>query len=321
MEAAAICLCIGSLYGWRWLAHAAELAGLGYATASWLNVASSMFVFGLLIYLLARGRGWISRLLGLRPFVLLGEISFSMYLLHQMLLYFQSGHAAIFAQMPNTVAFSLFMTVLLLSSFVSWNFIEMPARRLIVGDSRIHGSSVVKQRTHGHMTWGRGPISAGLALAALLFGLRWWSMIPPPAVGMTAVNPAVTTTYPSAGLSCNLESLDAKPFPATAALMVKAGRFKLAGWLLPEHSRQTRSSATLLLTSEANGARWQAPLAIASQRPDVLSNNHAVDTGNAGFNELLDLTGIPSGRYRLSLDFDDLGQSYTCDNGRVIQID
>ena len=66
-----------------------------------------MFSFGFLIFVMATGRGWLSIFLARPCCVLLGEISFSIYLLHQILLRYYRGNLVFFPEMPGGPALAL----------------------------------------------------------------------------------------------------------------------------------------------------------------------------------------------------------------------
>ena len=79
--------------------------------------------FAYFIYLMARGNGVLSMALSWAPLILLGEISYSMYLLHQPLLWkFQYEHPS----------FWLFILCLLGLSWLVWRLVEMPLRKFMV---------------------------------------------------------------------------------------------------------------------------------------------------------------------------------------------
>jgi hypothetical protein len=59
----------------------------GHTGAEWAAHAGSAVAFALLIPVLAVGRGAVSGALAMRPMVLLGEISYSLYLLHPLVLF------------------------------------------------------------------------------------------------------------------------------------------------------------------------------------------------------------------------------------------
>jgi hypothetical protein len=50
--------------------------------ALWVQVVGMMFVFAAIIYVFSRSNGFFAKLLGSRPFVFLGEISFALYMIH-----------------------------------------------------------------------------------------------------------------------------------------------------------------------------------------------------------------------------------------------
>jgi peptidoglycan/LPS O-acetylase OafA/YrhL len=126
-ETAALAACGAAMYCTERFAGVIR-APLGDATAAWMFHSGSFLAFALVVFVMAQGAGAISRLLRLRPFVVLGEISFSMYLLHQMLLlvwrrseWWQGITGAV-----------LFFSALLGLSALIWRVVEIPARRWIL---------------------------------------------------------------------------------------------------------------------------------------------------------------------------------------------
>ncbi|HEX6529505.1 MAG TPA: acyltransferase family protein, partial [Burkholderiales bacterium] len=126
-EVAALAACGGAMY---YTPQFAEMirAPLGNAARMWMIHSGSFLAFASVVFVMAQGAGAISRLLRLRLFVLLGEISFSMYLLHLMLLlvwrrseWWQGITGAL-----------LFFSVLLGLSALVWLVVERPARRGIL---------------------------------------------------------------------------------------------------------------------------------------------------------------------------------------------
>jgi peptidoglycan/LPS O-acetylase OafA/YrhL len=89
--------------------------------------------YGLLIAVLASERGWVSRLLGSRPAVRLGEISFTIYILHFILIHYYSEHFQAFASLPGWLAYAVFWIILLLVCHVFNIGVEAPVRRWLVG--------------------------------------------------------------------------------------------------------------------------------------------------------------------------------------------
>ena len=116
-----------------WADHASSIRFIGSAGSSWLRSGGIACVgFALLIYLMASERGVISRVLAARPLVLLGEISFSIYLVHAPLLWAMERFANRFRDVPTSLQALGYGATLLLVSYVIWSGIEMPCRRLIV---------------------------------------------------------------------------------------------------------------------------------------------------------------------------------------------
>lgn len=85
-------------------------------------------LFGLVIVCFAINKGFISKILRLRLFVVLGEISFSMYLIHQIVFRFYDTHKAMFESIPKEMIFPLLVTVIFVLSYGVWRFVELPAQ-------------------------------------------------------------------------------------------------------------------------------------------------------------------------------------------------
>lgn len=102
---------------------------LSPALGHWLVHSGSMFAFGLLIYVIAKGNGKISNILKKPFFVILGEISFSIYLFHQILLIYYRQNISIFSYYSNEITFIIYLVVLICISYLAWYFIEIPFRK------------------------------------------------------------------------------------------------------------------------------------------------------------------------------------------------
>jgi peptidoglycan/LPS O-acetylase OafA/YrhL len=83
--------------------------------------------FPLLILVFALGNGLISKLISIRPLVVLGEASFALYLSHQLLLRILESyrHSLTVSDLAVCVGYWI---VAVLISFLLWTFIEKPAR-------------------------------------------------------------------------------------------------------------------------------------------------------------------------------------------------
>ncbi len=92
----------------------------------------SAFAFALLIPVMAMERGFISKILSARAFVLLGEISFSIYLLHQVILRcIGSRFPLILSNLSPMGLSSLWVAIILIAYFV-WRYIEIPCRNFLL---------------------------------------------------------------------------------------------------------------------------------------------------------------------------------------------
>ena len=108
------------------------------AAAEWMiEGGATCLGSAFLIFVLAMGRGWISAGLGIRPIVFLGEISFSLYMLHQIGIRLCAANPNFFASWPNWMAMSFFLAGLVASAAALWWFFEKPARSMIVNMSLV----------------------------------------------------------------------------------------------------------------------------------------------------------------------------------------
>lgn len=140
LEIVTISICSLSMYLTPMVQDWAGASWLGPGFSQWLGGSGSMFSFGLLIYIMAMGRGKISNILVHPYLIVLGEISFSLYLLHQILIRYYLLIYKFLPPIQNIIALALFSLILLLSSYLMWALIEMPARRLILRKRKIHST-------------------------------------------------------------------------------------------------------------------------------------------------------------------------------------
>lgn len=89
-------------------------------------------MFAALLCVLGCEQGWVPRVLSWSPLVLLGEVSYSIYLLHIPLLLYILYHPDRFARVPPDYLYLFYWLVLLLSAYLSWSVIERPVRRVVV---------------------------------------------------------------------------------------------------------------------------------------------------------------------------------------------
>lgn len=108
-------------------------ANLGPAAAQWFNQGGTLSLgFAAMILVMALERGWVSAILGSRVGVFLGEISFMIYMTHQLLIRGYLKRIEWFTAWSNTEKFALYIVLVIAVSALIWRFIEMPARKALV---------------------------------------------------------------------------------------------------------------------------------------------------------------------------------------------
>ena len=132
-EAAAISLVI---VGWL---TAKYLAGLSMQLTGGVNAWTVYFAhngaawsFAVLIGVMAHGQGLFSRVLSIKPLVILGEASFALYLVHQLILtYYFVNIPTLHALAPLWVLCLVYWMATFIAAFALWALVEVPARNKI----------------------------------------------------------------------------------------------------------------------------------------------------------------------------------------------
>ena len=105
--------------------------GLGPVFSHWYMHNGGFLVFGFAILCFAYRGGLLSRLLSLPLFVLLGEISFSTYMIHQLIIRYWEGQGWLGTEW-NPLGLAGMLTTIYVGSYLSWRFFERPAQRAII---------------------------------------------------------------------------------------------------------------------------------------------------------------------------------------------
>lgn len=100
--------------------------------AEWTLQSGQFWALALLIFVFAIGRGVLSWGLSSRPLVFLGEISFAMYMLHQVIIKVMETHAHDLMLDQPALAIAAYLLVVLASSSAAFLLFEKPMRRLIL---------------------------------------------------------------------------------------------------------------------------------------------------------------------------------------------
>lgn len=104
------------------------------ATFKWLSGSGYLFINAFAIFSMACMNGLVAKILSNRVLVFLGEISFSIYLCHQVLLTALMGKLATFGSMP--MQYFIFWVIVIAFSSAIYVFIEKPCKRMIVSGYR-----------------------------------------------------------------------------------------------------------------------------------------------------------------------------------------
>jgi peptidoglycan/LPS O-acetylase OafA/YrhL len=121
--------CLSARYGTPFFCSL--FGGLPHAFAMFAATSGSFPAFGLLIGALSFERGMVSRILSTYWLVILGEISYSIYLVHQILIRWYVLSLREFASVPKAVLYIGYWFAVLGISFIIWRGIEKPCQRWI----------------------------------------------------------------------------------------------------------------------------------------------------------------------------------------------
>jgi peptidoglycan/LPS O-acetylase OafA/YrhL len=108
-----------------WLSDIAASVGRDHLSL-WVSQSGGMLTFAAAIYVFAHQRGWVSRVLQWRPLVLLGEISFATYMIHQIIIKLVERASWGVEMMVPT------LLLIYIASFALWWLVEVPCKRLIL---------------------------------------------------------------------------------------------------------------------------------------------------------------------------------------------
>lgn len=136
-------------------------AGGAESTRWWIgNGGVAALAIGPFILVMALDKGFITRVLSLKWFVALGELSFAMYLLHQAVLRAYRWEMDIAAAPPSWLMYVCLPLVILIGSHLLFVLVEKPFRRLI-GEG--------KMPTFPGGTWWLRRVGEGILLVFLAY--------------------------------------------------------------------------------------------------------------------------------------------------------
>ncbi len=140
----------------------------GPVVYNWSTLMGGFAVMAAVIYFFARD-GLFSRLISNKLFVTLGEISFSIYMCHQIILNFCISHNDVIFRFSGGINFMLYFLYVILLSYVIWVFIETPMRKFIVGGKIVHRSNLMSETMKINSVFSLYSIIALVALLSISF--------------------------------------------------------------------------------------------------------------------------------------------------------
>jgi peptidoglycan/LPS O-acetylase OafA/YrhL len=134
LELLAIGIALTLMYFSRtWAESAQVVTWIGPAGVLWLMRGGIACTgFALMILVMALQLGVVARFFGHPWLVFLGEISYSVYLVHKILIRYYSMNIWALAPLPEWLAYTVFWISTLLLAYLIWVLIEVPSRTFLV---------------------------------------------------------------------------------------------------------------------------------------------------------------------------------------------
>ncbi len=131
IEIAVLSLTVFSIYYTPYLLyyHLKNLVGPIWET--WLYHTISAPAIAILIFFMASQKGLLTKILNWRFLVILGEMSYAVFLSHYILIYLYNMYIESRLPAQRMVDYPIFWILLLVVSYLFWCYVEEPARHLI----------------------------------------------------------------------------------------------------------------------------------------------------------------------------------------------
>jgi hypothetical protein len=294
----------------EWAQRISSLTSLGTGGLLWLMWSGLTCVpFAALICVMALERGWISRALSWSPLVLLGETSYSVYLIHWILLYSYVARPSLFPAVPDRFLLVMFWVILLLASYLCWTFVEVPCRNTIVRlwdrrFSRDRRADAGASITTPHRL--RPPITTptlqrGCAAAAILVAIASLFALAQPLLQMPLdAPPPLASLVPVAGPGMTtVDAIGGRPAVAGAPIARRDHpdrALRVAGWSV-DPARHTPVRAVYLCVDDG----LDIPATYGLSRPDVAGALGNDDAANSGFSGAIPLGKLADGPHTLTI--------------------
>jgi len=122
------------------------------------------------------------------------------------------------------------------------------------------------------------------------------------------------------GGPCNIERMDGQ-LVGTDAYHARPTDVGISGWLVDQATKSIPKNASIRVENNDRSRVWIVPIVSIVDRADVQANEGGEPAyRRSGFLVKFDLSGLPSGEYRVLLQYQMAGHDYACDNGRSLRI-
>ncbi len=261
--------------------------GLGLGARLWIsNAGLTALPIAALFVLLALERGLVSRVLSWRPLVLFGEISYSTYLLHGILLLPLVYRWDVFRRLTDAQLAATFCAMVLVASYLSWALIEVPARALLLrlSDGLLNRTGVDRQGLWRiRATW-KGLATCAVvivAIAALVHSGRSRS--------------AFADLRPVTGRAVGtIERIDQSSVRNGRASVQQGDSARVSGWAVDAAFRS--SVRGVILTIDGSRTAW---LRGGLERPDVVNRTRDGRYRFSGFEGTVNTSQLEPGTHTL----------------------
>ena len=116
--------------------------------------------------------------------------------------------------------------------------------------------------------------------------------------------------------ACNIDQFGAVGSTILASSYTKAdGPLSVGGWIVREDGQGVPTNVWLRLEDTAKQYVWEIDVPVGGIREDVAQARSNPALANSGFSALVDMQGIPIGRFHLYLAYQVAGGEFGCDNG------